>query len=112
MRLYLPSLVLASRQCGGVATWPQRWGRNQEVPGEDPMLTGSYAANFVQGLQGLQSEYPPAKSHGPIDSKDGHMMIVACCKHFLANSLESWNGHTRHNFDARVPLDDLADYCE
>ena len=26
-----------------------RWGRNQEVPGEDPMLTGQYAANFVQG---------------------------------------------------------------
>ena len=26
-----------------------RWGRNQEVPGEDPMLTGNYAANFVQG---------------------------------------------------------------
>lgn len=38
------------------------------------------------------------------------MMIVACCKHFLANSLESWNGHTRHNFDAQVPLNDLADY--
>jgi beta-glucosidase-like glycosyl hydrolase len=74
------------------------------------MLTGQYAANFVQGLQGLQSEYPAAKSHGPIDSKDGHMMIVACCKHFLANSLESWNGHTRHNFDAQVPLNDLADY--
>lgn len=28
-----------------------RWGRNQEVPGEDPMLTGQYAANFVRGLQ-------------------------------------------------------------
>jgi beta-D-xylosidase 4 len=63
------------------------------------MLTGQYAANFVQGLQGLQSEYPAAKSHGPIDSKDG-----------LANSLDSWNGHTRHNFDAQVPLNDLADY--
>ena len=87
-----------------------RWGRNQEVPGEDPMLTGQYAANFVQGLQGLQSDVALAKNHGPIDTKDGHLMISACCKHFLANSLESWEGHTRHNFNAEVPLNDLADY--
>ena len=77
-----------------------RWGRNQEVPGEDPMLTGQYAANFVQGLQGLS----------PLIDPHGHIMIVACCKHFLANSLENWEGHTRHNFDAKVPLNDLADY--
>ncbi len=76
-----------------------RWGRNQEVPGEDPMLTGNYAANFVQGLQG---------DVGGLD--DDHVQITACCKHFIANSLEDWMNHTRHDFDAQVPLDDLRNY--
>ena len=39
-----------------------------------------------------------------------HTMILGCCKHFVANSLESWHGNTRHNFDAEVPLRDMADY--
>lgn len=81
-----------------------RWGRNQEVPGEDPMLTGQYAANFVNGLQG---EANPLYPNG-VDPK--HTLIVGCCKHFVANSLESWEGHTRHNFDAQIPLRDMADY--
>ena len=51
-----------------------RWGRNQEVPGEDPMLTGAYASAFVRGLQGGDAK---------------HLQITACCKHFVANSLES-----------------------
>jgi len=76
-----------------------RWGRNQEVPGEDPMLTGSYAANFVHGLQGSQGGEDP-----------DHVQIVATCKHFVANSLENWNNHTRHNFDAPVSKADLASY--
>ena len=76
-----------------------RWGRNQEVPGEDPLLTGNYASNFVQGLQ------------GEVDGLDsGHVQIAACCKHFIANSLEQWQGHTRYDFDAHVPLDDLLNY--
>ena len=76
-----------------------RWGRNQEVPGEDPELTGNYAANFVQGLQ------------GEVDGLDsGHVQISACCKHFIANSMENWEGHTRNDFDAKVPLDDLHNY--
>ena len=76
-----------------------RWGRNQEVPGEDPTLTSAYAAAFVHGLQG-----------GAAAQRDGALTIAACCKHFLANSLESWNGHTRHNFDAQVPTRALVDY--
>jgi beta-glucosidase-like glycosyl hydrolase len=28
-----------------------RWGRNQEVPSEDPFLTSRYAVNYIQGLQ-------------------------------------------------------------
>jgi len=73
-----------------------RWGRNQEVPGEDPTLTSRYAENYIKGIQGGEDA--------------NHVQIVATCKHFIANSLENWMGHTRHNFDAKVPADDLADY--
>jgi len=73
-----------------------RWGRNQEVPGEDPMLTGAYATAFVSGLQSLDD--------------GGGAQVVACCKHFVANSLENWQGITRHNFDAPVSAEDLAEY--
>ena len=75
-----------------------RWGRNQEVPGEDPTLTAGYAVNFVRGLQEGEGD------------DGGHVQIIATCKHFIANSLENWQGHTRHNFDARVDPRDLADY--
>lgn len=73
-----------------------RWGRNQEVPGEDPTLTSGYATNFVQGLQN--------------GADPSYVQIIATCKHFIANSLERWNGFTRHNFDAQVSKKDLADY--
>ena len=77
-----------------------RWGRNQEVPGEDPTLTASYATQFVRGLQGLD----------PAGLDADHVQITACCKHFVANSLESWNNATRHNFDAVVSQADLQNY--
>ncbi len=76
-----------------------RWGRNQEVPGEDPLLTGNYASMFVQGLQG---------SEGGLDEK--RVQITACCKHFVANSLENWKNYSRHNFDAPVSDSDLYNY--
>lgn len=77
-----------------------RWGRNMEAPGEDPHLTSKYVANFVRGLQ--EGEDPE------------HVLMVATCKHFIANSLEhsTINGKTitRHDFDAEVPLPELVDY--
>jgi len=36
--------------------------------------------------------------------------MAACCKHYVANSLENWKGHTRHNFDAQVSEKDLNEY--
>jgi len=63
-----------------------RWGRNQEAPGEDPVLTGKYVVAFVQGLQGAAGA-----GGGPADPK-GRVLLDACCKHFLANSLENWEG--------------------
>ncbi|XP_046554126.1 probable beta-D-xylosidase 7, partial [Haliotis rubra] len=44
-----------------------RWGRNEETYGEDPYLTGQYAAHFVWGLQGDHPRYVRAN---------------AGCKHF------------------------------
>jgi hypothetical protein len=38
------------------------------------------------------------------------MQIAAGCKHFVANSLEDWGNHTRHNFNAHVSLEDLYNY--
>jgi beta-glucosidase-like glycosyl hydrolase len=73
---------------------------SRRTPGEDPMLSGQYAINFVKGMQ-----------ENPLDP--GHIMASACCKHFVANSMEKsrvdgveWK---RHNFDAIVSDQDLAD---
>jgi len=77
-----------------------RWGRNIETPGEDPYLTGEYAAYFVQGFQ---------------DAPDDpyHIQASACCKHYVANSMESSTEvgvhHWRNEYDAYVPMQDLID---
>ena len=52
-----------------------RWGRNLEVPGEDPMHSGLYAEYYVKGLE-----------QAPEDP--GHIQASACCKHYVANSME------------------------
>ncbi|KAJ8771606.1 hypothetical protein K2173_026783 [Erythroxylum novogranatense] len=77
-----------------------RWGRGQETPGEDPSVTGKYAVSYVRGIQG--------------DSFEGgkladHLQASACCKHFTAYDLDSWNGISRFTFDAKVTAQDLAD---
>lgn len=38
-----------------------------------------------------------------------HCQAAACCKHFVANELDGWNGTDRNHFDAYVPQQDLAD---
>lgn len=52
-----------------------RWGRNLETPGEDPYLTGEYSIYYVQGMQ-----------ESPSDPE--HILASACCKHYVANSME------------------------
>jgi beta-glucosidase-like glycosyl hydrolase len=45
-----------------------RWGRNLECAGEDPLLSGEYAINFVQGFEhAKETSYP--------------LQASACCKH-------------------------------
>jgi beta-glucosidase len=56
-----------------------RWGRGQETYGEDPFLTKSLAANFVQGLQGNDPKY---------------LKAAACAKHFAVHSGPEPSRHT------------------
>ncbi|CAN1250915.1 Probable beta-D-xylosidase 7 [Linum perenne] len=77
-----------------------RWGRGQETPGEDPMVTGKYAVSYVRGVQG-------DSFHG--GKLKGHLQASACCKHFTAYDLDNWKGVNRFLFDARVTQQDLAD---
>lgn len=71
-----------------------RWGRGQETPGEDPVLAGTYAASYVNGLQG----------------NDGNRLkVAACCKHFTAYDLDNWNGVDRFHFNAQVSKQDIED---
>jgi hypothetical protein len=75
-------------------------GRNIETPGEDPFLSGQYAIEFVKGMQ--QSADDP-----------GHILASACCKHYVANSMEhsTVDGvtRTRHDFDEVITQQDLID---
>jgi beta-glucosidase len=64
-----------------------RWGRSEEVYGEDPFLNGTMAAAFVKGLQGDNPKYWQA---------------AALLKHFLANSNEDHRNVSSSDFDERL----------
>ncbi|XP_046354043.2 probable beta-D-xylosidase 2 [Haliotis rufescens] len=64
-----------------------RWGRNQETYGEDPHLSGVFAANFVKGLQGSDPRYVRAN---------------AGCKHFNVHGGPDNIPSSRFSFDAEV----------
>jgi beta-glucosidase len=51
-----------------------RWGRTSECFSEDPRLTGTLGAEFIQGLQGDDPHY---------------LKLVATAKHFVANNEEN-----------------------
>jgi hypothetical protein len=78
-----------------------RWGRGQETPGEDPLVTGRYAAAYVRGVQG--DSFDGEKLKGRL------LQASACCKHFTAYDLDNWKGVNRFVFDARVsPIGSLT----
>jgi beta-glucosidase len=64
-----------------------RWGRSEEVYGEDPFLNGTMVTSFIHGLQGDDPQYWQAAS---------------LMKHFLANSNEDHRGSSSSNFDQRL----------
>jgi beta-glucosidase len=64
-----------------------RWGRSEEVYGEDPFFNGTMATAFVKGLQGENPKYWQA---------------AALLKHFLANSNEDHRNVSSSDFDERL----------
>jgi beta-glucosidase len=64
-----------------------RWGRSEEVYGEDPFLNGTMSVAFVKGLQGDDPKYWQA---------------AALLKHFLANSNEDLRSSSSSDFDERL----------
>ncbi len=64
-----------------------RWGRTEEVYGEDPFHAGTLAAAFVQGLQGDDPRY---------------WKTAALLKHFLANSHEDGRESSSSDFDDQL----------
>ncbi len=64
-----------------------RWGRSEEVYGEDPFFNGTMAMAFIKGLQGDDPKYWQA---------------AALLKHFLANSNEDHRNSSSSNFDERL----------
>jgi len=67
-----------------------RWGRGQETPGEDPLLSSKYASAYVRGLQ--QTD----------DGDPNKLKVAACCKHYTAYDLDNWKGVDRFHFNAVV----------
>ncbi|PHT50760.1 putative beta-D-xylosidase 6 [Capsicum baccatum] len=78
-----------------------RWGRGQETPGEDPIMTGKYAIRYVRGVQG--------DSFNGGQLKKGALQASACCKHFTAYDLDQWKNLDRFSFNAIVTPQDLVD---
>ncbi|HUB32530.1 MAG TPA: glycoside hydrolase family 3 N-terminal domain-containing protein, partial [Bryobacteraceae bacterium] len=64
-----------------------RWGRSEEVYGEDPFFNGTMAVAFIKGLQGDNPKYWQA---------------AALLKHFLANSNEDHRNLSSSDFDERL----------
>lgn len=64
-----------------------RWGRSEEVYGEDPFFNGTMVVAFIKGLQGDNPKYWQA---------------AALLKHFLANSNENFRTSSSSNFDERL----------
>ena len=64
-----------------------RWGRSEEVYGEDPFFNGTMAVAFIKGLQGDDPKYWQA---------------AALLKHFLANSNEDHRDRSSSDFDQRL----------
>ncbi|WCJ40093.1 beta-xylosidase 3 [Euphorbia peplus] len=74
-----------------------RWGRGQETPGEDPLLTSKYGAGYVRGLQQRD------------DGNKDKLKVAACCKHYTAYDVDNWKGVDRFHFNALVSQQDLDD---
>ena len=73
-----------------------RWGRGQEVAGEDPTLTGAFARSFVLGMQ-----------QGP-DSR--YLQVISSPKHAWGYDLEDNEPIGRLAFDGNISDQDAVEY--
>lgn len=71
-----------------------RWGRGSETPGEDILRIKGYTKSLLAGLEGDQAQ----------------RKIIATCKHYVGYDMEAWGGTDRHHFDAKISMQDLAEY--
>eukprot|EP01084_Bolivina_argentea_P243628 408380_1 len=73
-----------------------RWGRGQEVPGEDPFLSGEYGAQLSYNMQyGEDTRY---------------IKVVATGKHAFAYDQEGNYGTGRSSFNANITEQDQVNY--
>jgi beta-glucosidase len=63
-----------------------RWGRTEEVFGEDPYFVGKMSVGFIKGMQGDNPKY---------------LLAASTMKHFLANSNEDGRTRSSSDFDER-----------
>jgi len=68
-----------------------RWGRSEEVYGEDPFFNGTMVVSFIRGLQ-----------NGPEGPEGKYWQAAALLKHFLANSNENGRTSSNSEFDERL----------
>jgi len=73
-----------------------RWGRGQEVAGEDPFHIAEYIYEYARGLQ--EGEDPR------------YTKLVSTAKHATGYDLENWAGNDRNSFTARISLHDAVEY--
>ena len=73
-----------------------RWGRGQEVTGEDPVLMAEYIYEYARGMQ--EGEDPR------------YIKLVSTAKHFSGYDLENWGGYDRNSFTASISLHDAVEY--
>ncbi|KAI3760999.1 hypothetical protein L1987_51404 [Smallanthus sonchifolius] len=91
-----------------------RWGRGQETPGEDPVVAGAYAVEYVGGFQGGNLKFGGGGRRRVLSGGGGDdgLMVSGCCKHFSAYDLEKWGIYARYNFNAIVTKQDMQDTYE
>jgi beta-glucosidase len=68
-----------------------RWGRSEEVYGEDPFFNGTMVVSFIKGMQG-----------GLEENNTKYWQAAALLKHFLANSNENFRDSSSSDFDERL----------
>ena len=105
-----------------------------QTPGEDPYLTGEYAEWYTKGMQQAPEDpylfqriflltadpfingflYCLDANQGCLFRSRYHIQASACCKHYVANSMDGTTEkdgehHDRNHVDSIVPMQDLID---